>query len=116
MIKTIFLCIVLASIVSCSQQENRLLTVKPEKVGLSSDRLNRIKPFMQSYVDKNKLPGLITMVARYGKVVHFEKYGMMDVDKPMQLNTIFRIASMTKPITLPAEIVSIPNLSQRMLA
>ena len=67
-----------------------LPTAKPEKVGLSSDRLNRIKPVMQSYVDENKLPGLITMVARHGKIVHFEKYGMMDVDKPMQFNTIFQ--------------------------
>jgi CubicO group peptidase (beta-lactamase class C family) len=84
---------------SCTQQESKLPTAKPEKVGLSTDRLNRIKPVMQSYVDKNKLPGLITMVARKGKIVHFEKYGMMDVDKPMQFNTIFQIMSMTKPIT-----------------
>jgi CubicO group peptidase (beta-lactamase class C family) len=76
-----------------------LPTAKPEEVGMSSDRLNRINPVMQSYVDENIFPGLITLVARRGKVVHFEKYGMMDIDKPMQFNTIFRIASMTKPIT-----------------
>lgn len=97
--KTIFLCIVLAFIVSCSQQESKLPTAKPEKAGLSSDRLNRIGPVMQRYVDENKLPGMITMVARHGKVVYFEKYGLMGVSKPMQLNAIFRIASMTKPIT-----------------
>lgn len=82
-----------------------LPTVKPEEAGLASDRLNRIKPVMQSYVDENKLPGLITMVARQGKIVHFEKYGMMDLDKPMQLNTIFRIASMSKPITSVAVMI-----------
>ncbi|MFH0761351.1 MAG: serine hydrolase domain-containing protein [Bacteroidota bacterium] len=71
---------------------------KPEKVGLSSDRLNRIKPFMQRYIDENKIPGMITLVARHGKIVHFEKYGMMDTDKPMQFNTIFAIKSMTKPV------------------
>ncbi len=76
-----------------------LPTAKPNEMGFSSTRLNRIKPFMQSYVDQGKLPGLITMIARHGKVVHFEKYGVMDVDKPMQFDTIFRIASMTKPIT-----------------
>jgi len=76
-----------------------LPTAKPEEVGMSSDRLNRINTVMQSYVDENILPGLITMVARRGKIVHFEKYGMMDIDRPMQFNTIFRIASMTKPIT-----------------
>ena len=79
--------------------ESSFPTSKPEAVGLSSDRLNRIKPVMQRYVDDNKLPGIITMVARHGKIVHFERYGMMDVDKPMQLNTIFSIQSMTKPIT-----------------
>ena len=98
--RVILLSLVLFLIIgSCVQQGSKLPTTKPEKVGLLSDRLNRIKPVMQSYVDKNKLPGLITMVARHGKVVHFEKYGMMDVDKPMELNTIFRIQSMTKPIT-----------------
>jgi CubicO group peptidase (beta-lactamase class C family) len=76
-----------------------LLTSNPEEVGLSKERIDRIEPFMQSYIDEHKLPGMITMVARKGKIVHFEKYGIMDIDKPMELNTIFRIASMTKPIT-----------------
>lgn len=76
-----------------------ILTSNPEEVGLSQERLNRIEPFMQSYIDEHKLPGMITMVARKGKIVHFEKYGIMDIGKPMEPNTIFRIASMTKPIT-----------------
>jgi CubicO group peptidase (beta-lactamase class C family) len=98
--KSILLGLILFFIIgSCSQQENHLPTAKPEKVGMSSERLNRIKPVMQKYIDENKLPGIITMVARHGKVVHFEKYGMMDADKPMQLNTIFSLQSMTKPIT-----------------
>jgi CubicO group peptidase (beta-lactamase class C family) len=82
-----------------------LPTVKPELAGFSSGRLDRIKPVMQRYVDENKLPGLITMVARQGKIVHFEKYGMMDQDKPMQMNTIFRIASMSKPVTSVAVMI-----------
>jgi CubicO group peptidase (beta-lactamase class C family) len=97
--KTILLCLVLACIVGCSRQETKLLITKPEKVGLSSDRLNRIKPLMQRYVDENKLPGMIAMVARHGKVVCYDKFGLMDIDKPMQRNVIFRIASMTKPVT-----------------
>ncbi|MFC1713653.1 serine hydrolase domain-containing protein [Candidatus Poribacteria bacterium] len=73
----------------------------PEKVGLSAARLERISPFMQGYVDSKKLPGTITMVARRGKVAHFECVGMMDSEagKPMEPDTIFRIYSMTKPIT-----------------
>jgi CubicO group peptidase (beta-lactamase class C family) len=99
MYKSIFLFLVLATIAGCTRQENKLPAAKPEKVGMSAERLNRIKPVMQSYIDENKLPGMITMVVRHGKVVHFEKYGLMDADKPMQLNAIFRIASMTKPVT-----------------
>ncbi len=91
--------IVILPVGSWAQKGSNFPTSNPEAAGLSSDRLNRINPVMQRYVDDNKLPGLITMVARHGKVVHFEKYGMMDVDKPMQLNTIFSIQSMTKPIT-----------------
>ncbi len=97
--KIYFLCLVITIFAGCSHPEINLLTAKPEKEGFSSQRLARIKPVMQKYVDENKLPGLITMIARHGKVVHFEKYGLMDVGKPMQLNTIFRLASMTKPIT-----------------
>lgn len=97
--KKSFFYLILAILCSCTQKESVLLNATPEKVDLSSDRLNQIKPVMQRYVDENKLPGMITMVARRGKVVNFEKYGLMDVNQPMQLNTIFRIASMTKPVT-----------------
>ncbi len=76
-------------------------TVKPETAGFSTDRLHRINAHMQGYVDDNKLAGLITMVARGGKLVHRERYGMMDIEagKSMRFDTIFRIYSMTKAIT-----------------
>lgn len=105
MIKILCLSLVLVTGVSCSRQNIEFLTTKPEKAGISSKRLNAIKPVMQKYVDENKLPGMITMIARHGKLVSFEKYGVMDVNKPMQPNTIFRIASMTKPITSVAVMV-----------
>jgi CubicO group peptidase (beta-lactamase class C family) len=78
--------------------------VTPEEVGMSSARLDRIRPVMQSYVDENVIAGVITLVARHGKVAHLECIGMMDIeaDKPMQRDTIFRIYSMTKPITCVA--------------
>jgi CubicO group peptidase (beta-lactamase class C family) len=98
MIKLFLSCLLLAGLCSCLRHEIKLPASKPENAGMSSERLSRIKPVMQRYVDEHKLPGLITMVARHGKVVDFEKFGSMDVDKPMQFNTIFRIASMTKPI------------------
>lgn len=85
-------------------EKTGLPTAAPEEVGLSSERLGRIRPAMQSFIDDEKIPGILTMVARQGKVVHFETYGMMDVkaEKPMRHDTIFRIFSMTKPITSAA--------------
>ena len=76
-------------------------SIAPEKAGFSSSRLNRISKAMQGYVDRGDLAGLVTLVARYGKIVHLERFGLMDLEggKPMQFDTIFRIYSMTKPIT-----------------
>ena len=73
----------------------------PEDVGMSTSRLERIAPVMQGYVDDGKIPGALTMIARAGRLVHFEKFGMQDVatEKPLEFDTIFRIYSMTKPIT-----------------
>ena len=78
-----------------------LAKAKPEEVGLSSARLKRVNKVMQGYVDENKLVGLVTVVARRGKVAHFECFGTMDIEsnKAMRPDTIFRIYSMSKPIT-----------------
>ena len=77
-----------------------LPTARPEDVGMSSERLARIRAGMQRYVDSGMVPGVVTLVARRGRVVHFEAVGYRDVEAkaPMTTDTIFRIASMTKPI------------------
>lgn len=87
--------------VSAQQSDPGLPMAAPESVGMSSERLARIAPAMQQYIDDKLVPGVVTLVARKGKVVHFETHGYMDVDsgKPMRPDAIFRIASMTKPIT-----------------
>lgn len=74
---------------------------KPEDVGMSSERLARIPPVMQGYIDSQRVPGVITAIVRKGKVVWFHKQGEMDAENniPMRSDAIFRIASMTKPIT-----------------
>jgi CubicO group peptidase (beta-lactamase class C family) len=71
-----------------------------EEVGMSSARLENVTRLVQRYIDGRKLPGAISLVARRGRVVHLETYGEMDVERhrPMQLDTIFRFYSMTKPI------------------
>jgi CubicO group peptidase (beta-lactamase class C family) len=76
-------------------------TASPEKVGLSSERLNRIGSVMNEYIDNGKIPGMITMVLRHGKVAYFEAFGNMDIEanKKMTKDAIFRIASMSKAIT-----------------
>ena len=73
----------------------------PEDMGMSTARLERIKPVMQQWVDNGKIPGALTMIAREGRLVHFEKVGNQDIasEKPIEFDTIFRIYSMTKPIT-----------------
>lgn len=78
-----------------------MLQHTPESVGLSSERLKRLDALMQHYVDENKLPCTLTMIARQGKVVHRQPYGLMDIksNKPVKEDTIFRIYSMTKPLT-----------------
>ena len=70
----------------------------PRQVGLSDEGLQRIDPVAQKLIDEKQLAGAVTIVARRGKVVQFEAYGMMDLEakKPMQKDTIFRIYSMTK--------------------
>ena len=76
------------------------LTDSPHEAGLSAERLERISSITQGFINEGQLAGAVTVVARRGKVAHFEAYGMMDLeaDKPMQKDTIFRIYSMTKPI------------------
>jgi len=75
--------------------------VKPEDVGLSSLRLDRIRAHLQRYIDAGKMAGTLTLVARRGHIAYFEPQGHLALDRvhPMQHDTIFRIYSMTKPIT-----------------
>ena len=86
---------------------NSNLTAAPHKIGLSEKQLGRISATAQKFVDEERLAGAVTLVARRGKVAHFEAFGMMDVEanKPMQKNTIFRIYSMTKPIAAAAVMI-----------
>src|ERR1041385_7755576 len=74
---------------------------KPEASGMSSERLARTAPLIQSDIAAKDLSGAVTLVARRGKVVHFEAHGLADVEanRPMKTSTPFRMASMTKPLT-----------------
>ncbi len=84
-----------------------VVTATPESVGLSSDRLDRMHRGMQAFVDRKEAGGIVTLVAREGKVVDVHAVGFQDVESatPMKPDTIFRIASMSKPITSVAVMV-----------
>ena len=83
---------------------DNLSYASPESVGMSSEALDRIKPLLQSYVDDGELVGVVSMVARRGQVVHFENYGTLNKETgdPIEKDSLFRIYSMTKPITTVA--------------
>lgn len=78
-----------------------LANARPESVGMSSQRLARLTEGMKELVDAGDLSGVVTMVAKDNKVVHFEAVGKRDVASgaPMRKDSIFRIYSMSKPIT-----------------
>ena len=74
---------------------------RPESVGLSADRLGRIAAHFDRYVDDGKIPGYLALIARRGKAAYLHRYGLRDVEAalPVEEDTIFRIYSMSKPIT-----------------
>ncbi|HEY4171122.1 MAG TPA: serine hydrolase domain-containing protein [Reyranella sp.] len=78
--------------------------VSPEQVGLSAARLARVSDWMKGWVDSGKLPGLLVAVMRRGELAFAETYGKADVErnKPVRPDTIYRIYSMTKPLTSTA--------------
>jgi len=94
-------CILAAWILAACAAAAELPAAKPESVGLSSERLERIATAVQRSVDDKRIAGAVTLVARRGQIAWLKAQGMMDREagKPMRTDAIFRICSMTKPIT-----------------
>lgn len=82
-------------------------SAKPESVGLSSERLERISTAVQHSIDDKRIAGAVTLVIRHGQVAYYKAQGMADreASKAMQRDAIFRICSMTKPITSVAAMI-----------
>lgn len=100
-IVTLFAALFYSALAASAPSADRLQMADPESVGISSERLQKITEFAQGQVARGEHAGVVTMVARGGKIVHFEaagRYGIDD-DRPMTTDTLFRIFSMTKPIT-----------------
>jgi CubicO group peptidase (beta-lactamase class C family) len=74
---------------------------KPEEVGFSSERLDRITALLRADAAEGTVPGFVLLIARHGKIAYFESAGVLDPDTkvPMSKDAIFRIYSMSKPIT-----------------
>jgi CubicO group peptidase (beta-lactamase class C family) len=97
--------LVVGALFSCAAGfAQELPSASPEAVGLSSERLGRIATVVQQSIDEKKIAGIVTMVVRHGQVAWFDARGMADREsgKPMQRDAIFRICSMSKPITSTA--------------
>lgn len=101
--------LVVAGVAAAKDRKSAVKTVgaldlsvsSPESVGFSSERLERLHALMQQVVDQKQIPGIVTILARHGKVVDYRSYGVRDLASaaPMTKDTIFRDFSMTKPVT-----------------
>ena len=101
---TVLLCLLL--LVAPLQAEERA-NLTPEAVGFSSARLSKVSEFVDREILAGRLAGAVTMIARYGEIVHFESAGRygLDDDRPLDTDALFRIFSMTKPITTVAAMI-----------
>ncbi|MYJ25123.1 MAG: beta-lactamase family protein, partial [Holophagales bacterium] len=88
----------------------------PEDVGLSAKRLERIGEMIQRAIDTKQISGAVSVVARRGRVAHFEARGLKDIEAnaPMRKDTIFPIASMTKPVTAVAVLMLVEEGKVRL--
>ena len=99
--------LLLLSLLATRLHASDINIVKPEMVGFSTDRLAKVTEFVEREIADGNLVGTVTLIARHGEVVHFEaagRYGLED-DRPMKTDALFRIFSMTKPITTVAAMI-----------
>jgi CubicO group peptidase (beta-lactamase class C family) len=91
-------------LVSSGALAREIPAATPDKQGFSAERLERLKAKTHSWVDQGGTAGVITLIARHGKIVHFDVYGKADIEdgKPMKADSLFRMYSMTKPVTSAA--------------
>jgi CubicO group peptidase (beta-lactamase class C family) len=97
---TVFLTLLLVTAAVAAE----LPAAKPEQVGLSAERLDRITQVLRADVERGRIPGAVVLVARKGRVAYLQPVGFRDMASgtPMTADAIFRIASMTKPIVTVA--------------
>src|ERR1700682_4396276 len=99
-VKVMLLAILLCLISAVAVQAQSLPSAKPEQVGLSSERLQRITDTLKADVEKRIIPGAVVLVARHGKAAFFETVGVLDpaTKVPMRKDAIFRIYPMSTAV------------------
>ena len=98
------------------QGAGSVMTARPEDVGLSAERLDRIHDAVQRHIAAGSISGAVTLVARHGKIAHLEAHGLMDIEskRPMPKDGVFRLASMSKPITAVAVMMMVEEGKVRL--
>ena len=102
--KAVCFTVLLAAATPINWAAESLPTANPESVGISAKRLERIDEYFQRFIDKGQVVGAVSLVARHGKIVHHSAVGLKyrEENIPMTTDTIFALASMTKPIVSTA--------------
>jgi CubicO group peptidase (beta-lactamase class C family) len=97
-----FLCIIICFFANVGYSQ--LIEANPENIGMSSERLERITELSKEYINDFNIPGIVTIVSRKGKIVYYNAFGKRDVQGETKLlkDDLFRIYSMTKPVTAVA--------------
>jgi CubicO group peptidase (beta-lactamase class C family) len=103
----LLICLVICSVLPAVLWSQAVSVTEPGDVGLSPERLQRINVMVRRHVDEHSIAGAVVLLARHGKVVYFEPFGVMDVTtkSPMRRDAIFRLASMSKPIVSVAAMI-----------
>ena len=104
LIRTLIPVVVACAVLTMPLQAGTIVAGKPEDLGFSPERLSRIHEAVQRHIDAKSLAGAVTMVVRNGRIAHLEGHGVIDLEtnRPMPKDAIFRLASMSKPITAVA--------------
>src|SRR6202165_5553607 len=100
LVKQSFTALVATVICASALAEQPKPVSAPEELGFTADRLERVTKAFQGYVDSGQIPGAVVLIARKDKVAYFRAFGFRDREQKIAMTTdsIFRIASMTKPI------------------
>ena len=95
---------VFAVLIAAAPAHTQVAVARPESVGISADRVARVHAAMQGFVDRRQVAGVVTFIARQGQIVQLDAIGVQDIEtkRPMKPDTLFFIASMTKPVTTTA--------------